>query len=378
MNTVSAFFTRVAAVADKEVRQLRRDRLTGGMIVGIPLMQILIFGYGINMDVRHLSAGVVDAAHTSASRALIADIEATQVVQFVAFAPDASALRQLLASGRISAGLYIPTDFERRRIEGDRPIAQLLVDGSKPGVEAPLRVLANLPPARRTGISPARLRTFDPSGVPRTVEVLTEYNPERRTPVQIVPALIGVILNMTMVVFTAVGLVRERERGNLELLITTPVRPMELMIGKLAPYVVVGLLQTTIILVTGVFLFDVPVNGSVVQLYLGASLFIAATLALGLVISTVAKTQFQAMQLGFFTMLPSILLSGFMFPFDGMPKAIQWFAQVLPLTHFNDIVRGIVLRGAGLGSLLPSVIKLSVFLVAAVTLAALRFRKRLG
>jgi ABC-2 type transport system permease protein len=369
VNTIAAFFTRVGAVAGKEVRQLRRDRLTGGMIVGIPLMQILIFGYGINLDVRHIRTAVADAAHTSASRALVADLEAGQVMHFVASVPGPNELRQLLAAGRVSAGLYIPPDFERRRIEGDRPIAQLMVDGSAPGIAEPLRVLANLPPSLRPGIRPSNSRTL---------EVLTEYNPERRTPVQIVPALIGVILSMTMVVFTAVSLVRERERGNLELLITTPVRPVELMIGKLAPYVVVGLVQVTIILVTGVYLFDVPVNGNVLQLYLGASLFIGATLALGLVISTLAKTQFQAMQLGFLTLLPSILLSGFMFPFDGMPQVVQWFAQILPLTHFNDIVRGVILRGAGLRSLLPSVTKLSIFLVVAMALAALRFRKRLG
>ncbi|HEY4211704.1 MAG TPA: ABC transporter permease [Steroidobacteraceae bacterium] len=369
MNSFLAFFTRIAAIAGKEVRQLRRDRLTAGMIVGIPLMQILIFGYGINMDVRHLRAAVADAAHTSASRALVADLEAGQVVHFVATVAGPAQLRELMAAGKISAGLYIPPDFERRRIEGDRPIAQLMVDGSAPGVAEPLRALANLPPTTRPGIRPAD---------PRTLEVLTEYNPERRTPVQIVPALIGVILSMTMVVFTAVSLVRERERGNLELLITTPVKSVELMIGKLAPYVLVGLVQTTIILVTGVLLFDVPINGNIVQLYVGATLFIAATLSLGLVISTLVQTQFQAMQLGFLTLLPSILLSGFMFPFDGMPPVVQWIAQILPLTHFNDIVRGVVLRGAELRSLLPSVTKLSIFLVAAVSLAALRFRKSLG
>ena len=376
MKSVYAFFTRIAAVAGKEFRQLRRDRLTGGMIVGIPLMQILIFGYGINMDVRHLRAAVADNAHTSASRALIADLEAGQVVHFVQAVPGPAELRELLAAGKISAGLYIPPDFERRRIDGDRPIAQLMIDGSAPGVADPLRALMNLPPTERSGIRPALARTLP--GGQRTLEVLTEYNPERRTPVQIVPALIGVILSMTMVIFTAVSLVRERERGNLELLITTPVRSVELMIGKLAPYVGVGLIQTTIILITGVLLFDVPINGNVVQLYIGATLFIAATLALGLVISTLVQTQFQAMQLGFLTLLPSILLSGFLFPFDGMPVAVQKIAQVLPLTHFNDIVRGVILRGADLSQLLPSVTKLSVFLVGAVTLAALRFRKRLG
>lgn len=360
---------RLMAVAGKEVRQLRRDRLTGGMIVGIPLLQILIFGYGINFDVRHIRAGVVDYANTSASRALIADLGASQVVRFVATAADPHGLRAMIASGEVSVGLYIPRDFERRRVQGDRPVAQLLVDGGEPGLEPALRALASAPVAQRKG---AR-------GVPaRNIEVLVEYNPERRTAVQVVPALIGVILSLTMVIFTAVALVRERERGNLELLITTPVRSMELMIGKLLPYVVVGLIQTTIILLTGVLLFDVPVNGSLWELYAGAALFIAATLALGLLISTLVKTQFQAMQLGLMTLLPSILLSGFVFPFDGMPEVVQWLAQVLPLTHFNQIVRGIVLRGADLGSLGEPVLKLTVFLVAALTLAALRFRKRLG
>ncbi|MBX5460727.1 MAG: ABC transporter permease [Steroidobacteraceae bacterium] len=369
MSPVRAFFQRVGAIAAKEVRQLRRDRLTGAMVVGIPLIQILIFGYGINLDVRHIRAGVVDYADTSASRALVSQLEASQVVQFVHRAPDVRELRRALAAGDISAGLYIPPDFERRRLEAGRPIAQVLIDGSEPGIEAALRALASMP---------LRLRAADYRAPERPLEVLTEYNPERRTAVQIVPALIGVILNMTMVIFTAIALVRERERGNLELLITTPVKPVELMIGKLAPYVVVGLIQTTIVLATGVLLFDVPINGPLWQLYAGASLFIAATLALGLVISTVAQTQFQAMQLGFFTMLPSILLSGFMFPLAGMPRAAQWLAQILPLTHFNSIVRGVILRGAALQDLTGPLLKLTAFLVVAVTIAALRFRKRLG
>jgi len=366
---ITAFFVRIAAVAGKELRQLRRDRLTGAMIVGIPLMQILIFGYGINMDVRHLPAAVADTANTSASRALVAELEAGQVVHFIETAAGPAQLRTALATGRVSAALYIPPDFERRRAEGNRPVAQLMIDGSSPGIAEPLRALMNLPLTPRSGVRPVQSRTL---------EVLTEYNPERRTPVQVVPALIGVILSMTMVIFTAVSLVRERERGNLELLITTPVRPVELMIGKLLPYVGVGLVQTTIIVLTGVGVFDVPVNGSLFQLYLGASRFIAATLGLGLVISTLAQTQFQAMQLGFLTLLPSILLSGFLFPFEGMPPLVQSIAQFLPLTHFTAIVRGIVLRGADLLALAPSVIKLSAFLIASVTLAALRFRKSLG
>ncbi len=208
-------------------------------------------------------------------------------------------------------------------------------------------------------------------------EVRTEYNPERRTAVQVVPALIGVILNMTMVIFTAAAIVRERERGNLELLIATPIRSWELMAGKLLPYVLIGLLQTTLILIVGVSIFDVPVNGSLLDLYLAAALFIAATLTLGLVISTFARTQFQAFQVSFMTMLPSILLSGFVFPFDGMPPAAQWLAQLLPLTHFVEIVRGILLRGASLADMQLPAAKLAAFLAVTLLIATLRFHKRL-
>jgi ABC-2 type transport system permease protein len=368
MSSLGAFFARTLAIAAKEVKQLRRDRLTAGMVVGIPTILILVFGYGINFDVRNIRAGVTDDARTSGSRAFISDLQATQVVKWVVSAESPERLRALLAAGEISAGLYIPPDFERRRIDGTRPVAQLFIDGTEPGIEAAMRPLAN---------TPVRTRTIGSTQPRRTLEVLTEYNPERRTAVQIVPALIGVILTMTMVLFTAIGLVRERERGNLELLIMTPVRSIELMIGKLLPYVVVGLIQTSIVLLAGVFLFDVPINGSIGELYAGASLFIAATLALGLVISTIARTQFQAMQLGFFIMLPSILLSGFVFPFDGMPRIVQWLAQALPLTHFNEIVRGIVLRSASLTDLQWPILKLAIFVAAAITIAALRFRKRL-
>jgi ABC-2 type transport system permease protein len=366
--SVLARIDRVIAVGAKELRQLARDRVTLAMVIGIPMIQMLIFGYGINMDVRHIRAGVVDLANTSYSRALIADIEATQVLDFVAAETDPRVLRELMEVGTIKAGLYIPADFERRRLDRDRPIAQLFIDGSEPGVEGAVASIAQVP-------MPGRIATV--TQPPRAFEILREYNPERRTAVQIVPALIGVILSMTMVVFTAIAVVRERERGNLELLITTPIRSLELMIGKLAPYVLLGLIQTTVILVAGVLLFDVPVHGSLLDLYLGAGVFIVATLAMGLVISTLAKTQFQAMQLGFFTLMPSILLSGFMFPFDGMPRAAQWLAQAIPLTHFVEIVRGIVLRGSSLLDLQWPLAKLGIFLVIAVTFAALRFRKRL-
>ena len=208
-------------------------------------------------------------------------------------------------------------------------------------------------------------------------EVRTEYNPEKRTAVQIVPALIGVILTMTMTMFTAVAIVRERERGNLELLITTPASPLELMLGKLVPYVFIGLIQTTLVLLLGVLLFQVPINGSLWAFYFAALLFIAATLTLGLIASTLAETQMQAFQMSIFVLLPSILLSGFVFPFDGMPQVARGIAQLLPLTHFVELVRGIVLRGAGLAELLVPIYKLLAFTAVALTVVTLRFHKRL-
>jgi ABC-2 type transport system permease protein len=359
---------RLLAIMLKEVRQLARDRLTFGMIIGIPLMQMLLFGYAINFDVRDLRAAVVDEAGTSLSRSLAGDLQASGVVRFGAPSRSVADLQRRMNAGEISIGVVIPPDFERRRLESDRAAVQLLVDGSEPTIDGVARGLTGVPVPGRDGIYRSRTQFF---------EVRTEYNPERRTAVQVVPALIGVILNMTMVIFTAAAIVRERERGNLELLIATPIRSWELMAGKLVPYVLIGLVQTTLILVVGALLFDVPVNGRLVDLYLAAALFIAATLTLGLVISTFAKTQFQAFQLAFFTMLPSILLSGFMFPFDGMPRPAQWFAQLLPLTHFVVMIRGIILRGAPLADLHVETAKLGVFLLVTLAIATLRFHKRL-
>jgi ABC-2 type transport system permease protein len=359
---------RTMAIATKEIRQLRRDRLTFGMIVGIPLIQMLMFGYAINFDVRGLSASVVDEAQTSMSRALIAEMQATGVIRVREYSSSVGELRRRLRSGEISIGVYIPADFERRRIEHDRPLAQLLVDGSEPTVENIARAFTAMPPTARSGIYRTNQQVF---------EVRTEYNPEKRTAVQVVPALIGVILSMTMMMFTAVAIVRERERGNLELLITTPASSFELMIGKLIPYVFIGLIQTTLVLALGALLFNVPINGSLWAMYVAALLFIAATLTLGLFASTLAQTQMQAFQMSIFVLLPSILLSGFVFPYEGMPQVARWFAQLLPLTHFVELVRGVVLRGAGLGELLVPAGKLVVFTAVALTAVTLRFHKRL-
>jgi ABC-2 type transport system permease protein len=361
--------TRTWAIIQKEFRQLRRDRLTFGMIVGIPLMQILFFGFAINTDVRHLRAGVADLAQTDRSRLLTAEAAASQVIDVVRQVDSVDGLEILMRRGEITVGIYIPRDFERRLLRGEPAVAQLLLDGGDPTVGAALSGLANLP-------APSLNRT-EPITARRAFELRPYYNPERRSAVHIVPGLIGVILQLTMALFTSVAIVRERERGTLELLITTPVSTLELMIGKIIPYIGIGIIQITLILGVGVYVFHVPVRGSTLDLYLASTWFIAATLALGLLISTFAKTQFQAMQLTFFTFLPSMLLSGFMFPFDGIPDPLKPFSEILPLTHFLRVVRGIILKGATLGEVRGELRALAIFFFIVMAVSILRFRKRL-
>ena len=356
---------RILAVVRKELIQLRRDRLTFGMIIGIPAAQLLLFGYAINMDPRNLDAAVADLSSSAASRQVVMDLAQSQVVNFRYQAGSAAELEALLREGRISLGVFIPEDFERRLQQPERAAAQLLIDGSDTVVQGAAARLAQ----------PARTSPYNDQ--PPQFEIRTYYNPERRSPVNTVPGLIGIILTMTMVLFTAVAIVRERERGNLELLIATPVRTLELMLAKIIPYVVIGLIQVTLVLVLGILLFEVPVRGSLLDVYLLTLVFIIANLALGLAISTMASNQFQAMQMTFFILLPSILLSGFMFPFAGMPKAAQWLAEVLPMTHFMRLIRGVVLRGADLQDLSGELAILGVFILLAMTFAVRRFTTRL-
>ena len=347
---------------------MRRDRLTFGMIIGIPVIQLLMFGYAINMDVRHLDAAVADMSGTSASRQLVMDMSQTQIINVVSQVSSADDLEHLMRQGKISVGIYIPPDFDRRLHQTNKSAMQLLVDGSDTVVQGAAAQLAQVAQQART--SPYNDR-------PPVMELRTFYNPERRSPVNTVPGLIGVILTMTMILFTAVAIVRERERGNLELLITTPVRTSELMLAKIIPYVFIGLIQVSLVLLLGHFLFHVPMAGSLLNTYMITLVFIVANLALGLVISTLVSTQFQAMQLSFFILLPSILLSGFMFPFAGMPRPAQMIAEVLPLTHFIRLIRGVMLRGASLQELSGELLVLCGFIVVFMTLAILRFSKRL-
>jgi ABC-2 type transport system permease protein len=360
---------RLFSIVLKELRQLRRDRLTFAMIIGIPTMQLLLFGYAINLDIRNLDAAVLDQSQSARSRELIAELGQSRVLNFKYTLSTPDQIDALLRQGRISTALIIPPDFERRLIEGDRPPMQMVVDGSDQVVQQAARQLASLPLAR----------LFEPlkPQLVSNVEIVNLYNPERRAPVNTVPGLIGVILTMTSVMFTAMALVRERERGNLEFLITTPVSPTELTIGKVLPFVAIGLLQVTVVLILGVLIFDVPIRGTLIEIYTAALTFICASLALGIFLSTVAKSQFQAMQLAFFTFLPQILLSGFMFPYAGMPRPAQWLSEILPMTHFIRLIRGIMLRAAHLSDLWPDLAALGAFTVVMMTIAITRFHKRL-
>jgi ABC-2 type transport system permease protein len=353
----------------KELLQLSRDRLTFAMIVGIPVMQMLLFGFAINTDVRNLTAAVANQSGTHLSRQFVADLGQTQVLDMRYVVDSAEELEELLRTGKISLGVFIPADFDRRVIDNRRSAAQLLVDGVDPTILGVANQLRNIP---------LRYDSMGSAGKePAAIEVRPYYNPERRSAMFVIPGLIGIILTLTMMLFTAVAVVREREHGNLELLINTPVSTTQLMIGKVVPYIAIGLIQVAIIIAVGSFLFKVPVRGSLVELYIASLVFIAANLSLGLFVSTVVKSQFQAIQITIFFLLPSILLSGFVFPFDGMPRVVQYIGEILPNTHFIRLTRGIMLRDAAITEMAGELIALGVFTFVAMTAAVLRFSKRL-
>jgi len=346
-------------------------------------VQLLLFGYAINTDVRHIPAGLVDLSQSSYSRELIAMTEASQTVDFVRVYASAQEAEQAIIRGDVKAVLYLPADLGQRlsvhpafnRDSGHsnsqtlQPVGQWLVDGGDTVIAASIRSLRQLPLDTLAG------RALK-DNVP-TFEVVQFFNPEQRSVVNIVPGLLAIILTMTMIMFTSAAIVREREQGNMEFLIATPVKPMELMIGKIVPYVLVGLIQVGIILGIGHLLFSVPVRGGLLTLLVAALLFIFASLTLGLVISTIAKTQLQAMQMTVFILMPSILLSGFMFPYEAMPQLAQVISEALPATHFMRMVRGIVLRDALLWDLQRDALWLAAFTLGGLAFAALRFKKRL-
>jgi ABC-2 type transport system permease protein len=361
----------MGAVMAKEFKQLSRDRLTFGMIIMIPLIQLTLFGYAINTMVRGIPVAIVDHSGSALARAISEQVRVTQVVSIVGGYNSIVEAEAAIVAGEIRAALVFPENLSQRAAGGE-PVAQWLVDGSDTMVASALLGLRSMPLRLEAGLPTGAYRTAPP-----TFEVALFFNPERRSEVNIVPGLTAIILTMTLVLFTAVALVRERERGNLELLITTPIRPLELMVAKLVPYIFVGLVQITIILGLGYLVFDVPFQGTLLDLVAVTLPFIAACLTLGLLFSTLAKTQMQAMQMTFFIVLPSVLLSGFMFPFDAMPKGAQYVAEILPATHFMRLIRGVFLRGAGAAQLLPEILWLLGFTLVVLAIATRRFRKTL-
>jgi ABC-2 type transport system permease protein len=369
---------RLLAVLIKELRQVRRDRLTFAMMIGIPILQLVLFGFAINGDVRQLPLAVYDGDRSTYSRGLIAALETSQYFRVVRHVQGAAEGDALLARGEAQFVLVVPGDFSRKLVRGERPVILLAADATDPAATGNALAIVNAIAARAIGrdlTGPlAHLRPQDP---PFEIRSQRRYNPEGLTRYNIVPGLMGVILTMTMVMMTALAVTRERERGTMENLLATPVSPLEVMVGKIVPYIVIGYVQVGVILTAAALLFQVPMVGSLWLLSAMLILYIAANLSIGFTFSTIARNQMQAMQLTFFFFLPSILLSGFMFPFRGMPGWAQMIGEVLPLTHFLRIVRGIMLKGNTLQDVLPHALPIALFMLVAGTVALLRFRQTL-
>jgi ABC-2 type transport system permease protein len=359
----------------KEFIQMRRDRLTLGIMIGIPVIQLLMFGFAIQTDVRHIPTVVLDESRTPASRDIIQAFENTGSFRIVAHVDDRRELDAAIARGDAQAGIVVPTDYPRDLARGTTATVQVIVDASDPlSSTAALGAAAGVAQVRSLAILAAEARRPQ---LPVEARVRPRYNPGLRSPNYIVPGLVGVILTITMVLVTAMAIVRERERGTLEQLIVTPITKTELMLGKIAPYVGVGIVQMTAVLVLGRFVFDVPLTGNVFLLYGVALVFVIASLSLGLFVSTLVRTQQQAMQASFFFVLPNILLSGFMFPRQAMPIVFQWLGAFLPLTHFLKVLRGILLKGVGVTELWQEMLLLLLFAVGLIALAVRRFQKTL-
>jgi ABC-2 type transport system permease protein len=369
---------RLAAIIRKEFVQMRRDRLTFGMMVGIPMLQIVLFGFAINQDPRHLPTGIVCADQGPTSRTLVASLQNSSYFQVEQ--PDLSeaAASRALEQGTLQFVLHIPAGFERDLRRGARPALLLEADATDPAATSnalgAFREIVSRSLARELRGPSADLQ---PALLPVELRIHPRYNPEARTPYNIVPGLMGVVLTMTMVMITALAMTRERERGTLEMLLATPARPLEVLVGKIIPYILVAYIQIGLILLAAKLLFHVPFEGSILLLLGCAFVFVAANLGVGVTFSTFARNQLQAVQMAFFFFLPSILLSGFMFPFRGMPGWAQHIGSILPLTHFLRIVRGILLKGNDFAAIAPHLANIAIFLVASLAAALVRYRQTL-
>jgi len=369
---------RLWGIVFKEFVQMKRDRLTFAMILGIPLIQLTLFGYAINSDPRNLPAAIIVADQGPQGRSLFAALKNSTYFRFVRKLESEVEGRRALAKGEVQFVINIPENFSRQLLRGDRPSILVEADASDPVATG--NAMNNLGMVFSSALQndakgPLAFLATAPSPIDLRVHAL--YNPEAITQYNIVPGLMGVILTMTMIMITGLAMTRERERGTMENLLSMPTRPTEVLVGKIIPYILVGYIQVGVILVAARFLFHVPMHGSIPLLLMVALVFIAANLAMGITFSTIAKNQLQAMQMTFFIFLPSMLLSGFMFPFRGMPDWAQTIGEFLPLTHFLRIVRGILLKGNGVSEILPDLWPVLLFASVALTIGVKRYRQTL-
>ena len=372
--TSGGFWRRTTAMLIKEFIQLRRDRVSFAMIIMIPLVQLMLFGYAINTNPRHLPTAVLLQEESDLGRSILKALENTEYFAVTHRVSNEAEFDQLLASGTVLFAIEIPANFERAVRRGDRPALLVAADATDPvAAGSAMAALGQL-------VTTALQHDRDiPDAGPAAFEIRTHarYNPAGTTALNIVPGLVGTILTMTMLIFTALSVTREIERGTMESLLSMPIKPVEVMFGKIIPYVLVGFIQATLIIGIGVLLFGVPVHGSLTLLALLSTLFITTNLAIGYTFSTIAQNQLQAMQMSMMFFLPNILLSGFMFPFAGMPGWAQWVGEALPLTHYLRIVRSIMLKGATLADLQFDTLALSGLMLIAMTIAVTRFRRTL-
>ncbi len=376
---MSAFsWARFVAVLAKEFVQMRRDRLTFAMMVGIPIIQLVLFGFAINSDPKHLPTAVLAADQSPFARSFVRALENSEYFRVTHVVATEAAGDRLLETGAVQFLITFPEDFSRRLQRGEHPVLLVEADASDPAATSnALTALATLNQSAFNHDLIGSLANLQAGPPPFELRVQRRYNPEGITQYNVVPGLIGVVLTMTMVLMTALSMTRERERGTMENLLATPVRPIEVMAGKIVPFIIVGFVQVSLILTAAHLLFEVPMVGSLALLLTDSVLFIAANLAVGFTFSTIAANQLQAMQMGFFFFLPSILLSGFMFPFRGMPEWAQWLGEALPLTHFLRVVRGILLKGNGASEIAAELWPIAVFLLGAATIALTRYRETL-
>jgi ABC-2 type transport system permease protein len=378
--TVTRFFAlhRFAAVLMKEFVQMRRDRLTFAMMIGVPVMQLVLFGYAINMDPKALPAAVVSAEASPFSRSLVRALENSGYFKVVATPVSVDDADRMLVLGQVQFVLQIPEDFSRRVQRGDKAMVLVEADATDPAATG--NAIAALQQLGVTGLDhdlTGTLARLKAGPAPFEIRIHRRYNPEGITQYNIVPGLMGVVLTMTMVMMTSIAMTRERERGTMENLLATPVRPLEVMLGKIVPYILVGYVQVVVILTAAKFLFEVPMLGSLTLLSLILVLFIATNLAIGFTFSTLAKSQMQAMQMTMFFFLPSMLLSGFMFPFRGMPLWAQYLGEIFPLTHFLRIVRSILLKGGTLADVTQNLWPLALILLVVSVAALKRYQRTL-